>query len=161
MVLSVWVCVSLWRGDRERERDTVASMGLSIQTSQSLLTRRLPAGPETAPAPGFHTPICHILKLPDTHFTDTHTPENTHRYTHKYRDSIIQFIKACAHDTRRPGSVGHVAVTWLALCCYDSSYVSLSTCVTCEVWLSKAVPHWSISPSIQRGGAVRRYAKLL
>lgn len=44
---------------------------------RSLQTRRLPAGPKTAPAPRFHTPTCHILKLTDAHFADTHAAEHT------------------------------------------------------------------------------------
>lgn len=39
-------------------RDTVAGMGLPVQTSQSLQTRRLHARPETPRAPPFHTPTC-------------------------------------------------------------------------------------------------------
>lgn len=68
---------------------------------QSLQTRRLPAKPKTAPAPQFHTPTCHILKLPDTHFADTHAAEHTH--------TILYNLEERAHITPR-----HVAITWPA-----------------------------------------------
>lgn len=77
----------------------VASVGLTVQTSQSLPTRRLPARPETAPAPRLHTPTCHILKLPDTHFANTHTVKHTH--TH----AVLYNLEEHAHITPR-----HVAV---------------------------------------------------
>lgn len=69
MALFVRLRSCLLGGDEEGETDSV---GLSAQTSQSLPTRRLPGSPETAPAPRFHTPTCHILTLPDTHFANTH-----------------------------------------------------------------------------------------
>ena len=64
-------------GGAERESKTVVSVGLTVQTSQSLPMDHLPAGPESALAPHFHTPTCHILKLPDAHFANTHCRTNT------------------------------------------------------------------------------------
>lgn len=103
--------------ERDRHRETAAGMGLTVQTSQSLLTRRLPARPETAPAPGFHTPICHILKLPDGPFRNTHTE------TLLYNNLLNT----------------HISVMWPSLCCYDSSCIFLTMCVTCDVCQSSAV----------------------
>lgn len=70
---SVCVCV--------RERARKASVGLTVQTSQSLPTRRLPCRPETALAPEFHTPTCHILRLPHSHFADTLYLEDMHAHS--------------------------------------------------------------------------------
>lgn len=63
-------------------------VGLIVQTSQSLPTRRLPARPETALAPRLHTPTCHILKLPDTHFANAVKHTHTHTVLYNSEEQI-------------------------------------------------------------------------
>lgn len=116
MVLSVWLWLRQgWESGRDWE--TRASVGLTVQTSQSLLMRRLPGMPETAPAQRFHTPTCHILRLPDTHFANkmlklSHT--HTHTFVHRRTHSFIQYCKKWIKRASLRARLWHVGV-----CCAE------------------------------------------